>query len=229
MSRRWTQLASDLWVVRRPLPLRFVGDIGSRMTVIDLGGELLLHSPVRLDDDLQLELDDRGEVRWIVAPSLQHHLFVVPYLEAYPRAVSCAAPGLSQKRPELRVDFTLGEEGHPDWVGRVWTHLFAGAPTLQEVVFLHRASHTLIVCDLAFNVRSEVRNEARLFHRLVGAADRFGPHRLIRAGIRDKAAARASRDHILEWNFDRVVVSHGEVLETGGRAAWEAAFAFLGP
>jgi len=32
---------------------------------------------------------------------------------------------------------------------------------------------------------------------------------------------------VLDWDFDRVVVSHGDVLETGGRERFAAAFAFL--
>jgi len=103
-----------------------------------------------------------------------------------------------------------------------------GAPKMNEIAFLHRATHTLILADLAFNVRSEIRDEASLFHRLVGATDRFGPHRLIRWGVRDRKAAKNSMGEILQWNFDRVVVSHGEVLETGGRQAMRSAFAFLG-
>jgi hypothetical protein len=30
---------------------------------------------------------------------------------------------------------------------------------------------------------------------------------------------------MLAWDFDRIVVSHGDVLERGGKAAFEAAFA----
>jgi hypothetical protein len=45
--------------------------------------------------------------------------------------------------------------------------------------------------------------------------------------FRDKQAARRSVAAILEWDFDRVVVSHGQVLETGGHEQFRAAFAWL--
>ena len=46
-------LDADLWVATRPLPL-WVGDVGTRMTVLRLGGgNLLLHSPVSLDPALR--------------------------------------------------------------------------------------------------------------------------------------------------------------------------------
>jgi hypothetical protein len=38
---------------------------------------------------------------------------------------------------------------------------------------------------------------------------------------------RASLDRILAWDFDRVTVAHGEILETGGHAALRTSFAWL--
>ncbi len=65
----------------------------------------------------------------------------------------------------------------------------------------------------------------RTFMRLNQAWDRFGASRMMRSMIRDKAALRASLDRVLEWDFDRVIVTHGEVLESGGRDALRDAFA----
>jgi hypothetical protein len=42
--------------------------------------------------------------------------------------------------------------------------------------------------------------------------------------VRDPEALRSSCDRILSWGFDRVTVAHGEVLESGGREAFENAF-----
>ena len=54
------------------------------------------------------------------------------------------------------------------------------------------------------------------------------PHRIVRLAIRDRAAARTSVQRILQWDFDRIVVTHGDVLENGGHQRFAAAFAFLG-
>lgn len=45
--------------------------------------------------------------------------------------------------------------------------------------------------------------------------------------IRDRPAARQSFERILAWDFDRVVIAHGEVLETGGPAALRAGYDWL--
>jgi hypothetical protein len=44
---------------------------------------------------------------------------------------------------------------------------------------------------------------------------------------RDRKAAKASLEHILAWDFDRVTVTHGEVLESGGKDALRAGYAWL--
>jgi hypothetical protein len=220
-------LASNLWVAARPLKL-IVGDVGTRMTVIRLAdGSLFLHSPVRLDTATRAALDSIGTVRWVVAPSKVHHFFVGEYLAAYPDARAYGAPGLPEKRKDLRFEAVLSDEAPDAWRGEIDQHLFRGNPSMSEVVFFHRASRTLLLTDLAFNVAADKTAGARIFYWLVGAAGRFGPHRLVRTMIRDHVAARASVARILEWDFDRVIVTHGDVLESGGRQRFAAAFAFL--
>jgi hypothetical protein len=221
------QLAEDLWVATRPLPIA-VGDIGARMTVIRLPDRtLMLHSPVELDAALKHALDELGTVRWIVGPNRAHHLFLAGCVKAFPAALLCGAPGLPDKRRDLRFHHSLGGPPPDGWPQEVALEPIDGAPFMNEVAFLHRPSRTLVLTDLVFNVRSGGPNRARVFHRLVGATGRFGPHRLIRLGIRDRAAARRSLDRILAWDFDRIVMSHGEVVPAGGRELLASAFSFL--
>ena len=221
------QLDEDLCVASRPLRL-WVGDVGTRMTVIRLReGSLLLHSPVSLDPALREALDRIGPVRWVVGPSKVHHLFLADYVRAYPSAALCGAPGLAEKRRDLRFQRVLDAMPVAEWGDQVLHHLFAGAPAVNEFVFLHKRSRTLLLTDLAFNVQPGDRNRARIFHWLVGATGRFGPHRILRAAIRDREAARGSLATILAWDFDRVIVAHGDVLEHGGREALRAGFAYL--
>jgi hypothetical protein len=220
-------LTPNLWVADRPLRLA-VGDIGTRMTVIRLAdGGLFLHSPVRLDAATREALDDLGPVRAAVAPSKVHHFFVGDYLTAYPEARVYGAPGLARKRRDLKFHGVLSDQAAPEWHGEIAQHLFRGAPYLNEVVFFHLPTRTLLLTDLAFNVPAGKTSGARLFYWVVGAAGHFGPHRLVRLLIRDRRAARESVDVILRWDFDRVIVTHGDVLETGGREQFAAAFALI--
>jgi hypothetical protein len=220
-------LAADLWVARRPLPIA-VGDVGARMTVLRLPDRsLMLHSPVQLDATLSQALRELGAVKWLVGPSKVHHLFLGEYVKAFPDAALCGAPGLAEKRRDLAFQHVLAPRPPPSWPECVKLQLVEGAPLMNEVALLHAPSRTLVLTDLVFNVPREGPNRARLFHWLVGATGRFGPHRLVRFGIRDRAAARRALEGILAWDFDRVVMSHGEVVSTGGHRLVEQAFAFL--
>jgi len=222
-------LAPDLWVASRPLPIA-VGDVGCRMTVVRLAdGGLWLHSPVAIDAALRDAVAALGPVRFLVAPNKVHSLFFEAAAAAWPDALRFGAPGLAEKRPQLAFHATLGDDAPPEWRGQIDQRVVRGAPVMNEVAFLHRASRTLVLTDLAFNVPAGRTSGARLFYWLVGAAGRFGPHRVVRLGMRDRRAVRRSVDAILAWDFDRVVVSHGEVLASGGRAAMARAFAFLPP
>jgi hypothetical protein len=223
-----TALAPNLWIATRPLSLA-VGDVGARMTVVRLpDGGLFVHSPVRLDAETRAALDTLGSVRYVVAPSRVHHLFVGDYATAYPTARLFAAPGLAEKRTDLRFDGVLSDDAPSEWRGLIDQHLFRGAPYINEVAFFHRASRTLILTDLAFNITRPARGRVRLFFALIGAVGHLGPHRLTRLLIRDRTAAKASVQRILTWDFDRVIVAHGDVLERGGAPRLIEGFAFLG-
>lgn len=65
----------------------------------------------------------------------------------------------------------------------------------------------------------------RWYWRLSGVWRHFGPTQLVRfVLLRDAALVRAFVARVLAWEFDRVVVAHGDVVERGGRAVFEAAF-----
>lgn len=221
------QLTRDLWVTERPL--RFAGvEVGARMTVIRLGsGELFLHSPVALDPELRKQLDALGPARFAVAPNRFHHLFIGDYAVAYPEAELFAAPGVETKRRDLRFDAVLSDKAPAAWDGQIDQLVFRGFPLPNEVVFFHAASQTLIAADLAFNIQADSPRLTRLGFRALGGYGRLGPTWLERLLIRDRGAARASLARILEWDFERVIVAHGQVVEGGGREALRAGYAWL--
>jgi hypothetical protein len=220
-------LAQDLWIADRPQ--RFYGlEVGTRMTVIRLAdGSLLLHSPVALDTELRRELDALGPVRYAVAPNRVHHLYAGKVAEAYPGARLWVGPGLEKKRPDLVFEGILGDEAPAEWKGQVDQTFFRGRPYENEVVFFHRASRTLILCDLAFNFGPRAAAPTRLLMRLLRSYGRFGPSMLDPLLIRDRVAARQSLTRILGWDFDRGVVAHGDVLESGGGEALREGYAWL--
>lgn len=221
------KLAGNLWVVERPQAFYGV-EVGTRMTVIRLADQsLLLHSPVVLDAPLRRELDALGTVRFAVAPNRVHHLYAGMVAKSYPQARLWIAPGLAQKRPDLVFVDVLGDLAPAEWRDEVEQVLFRGRPYENEVVFFHRASRTLLICDICFNFGPRTPPLTRFLVRLIGGYGRFGPSKLDPLLIRDRKAARQSLEKILAWDFDRVVVAHGEILETGGHEGLRRGYGWL--
>ena len=103
---------------------------------------------------------------------------------------------------------------------------FEGTRKLCENLFFHRATRTLIVTDLVFNMQNEVTGGMKIFFKLNRVYKRFGPSRIFRYFFVDepKVAAESLRE-LMHWDFDRVIMSHGEILNTGGKTAIQRGFA----
>jgi hypothetical protein len=68
-----------------------------------------------------------------------------------------------------------------------------------------------------------------LFLRATGTYGRAAQSRVWRILTRDRAAAGQSVARILDYDFDRVVMAHGDVIERGGKDAVARAVAWLLP
>ena len=220
-------LAENLWVVERAQTFYSL-PVGTRMTVIRLSGErLLLHSPVVLDQQLREQLDSLGRVSFVVAPNRVHHLYAGEVASAYPEARLWLAPGLARKRPDLVFEAVLTDEAPAEWRGEVDQVFFRGRPYENEVTFFHRASRTLVLCDLAFNFGPRTATPTRILMKLIRSYGRLAPSKLDPLLIRDRVAARESLERILSWDFDRIIVSHGDVQEAGGRETLRKGYSWL--
>lgn len=220
-------LAADLWVA--DAPLRFLGlEIGARMTVVRLPeSRLLLHSPIAPTPELVRAVADLGRVAFLVAPNRFHHLFVGEWQREFPDARVHVAPGLETKRADLAVAGVLGDEPEPGWAATLDQALLRGWPLVNEVVFFHRPSATLVASDLAFNLGPRSAAPTRLAFRLLGGYGRLGPTLVERLLVRDRTAFARALARILAWPFERVIVAHGEICERGGKEALARGYAWI--
>lgn len=200
---------------------RFFGlEIGARMTILEVDGGLLVHSPLAVPMDALASL---GTPRWVLAPNKFHHLYVGPWMER--GCEGWAAPGLAAKRPDLTFhgEVTPGSEPFgPD------LQLFPLScfPFTNEVVVLHRPSRTLVVTDLVFNLAPTAPWLTRAAMRCACGYPGCRTTALEQLFMRREAARRDLRT-LLALDFDRLILSHGEVIETGGRDALKQAFNWL--
>ena len=227
---RIRELSPGLVAIDHPLRLPGGLELGTRCCLIRLAsGGVLIHTPGPLSDAVRRAIDSLGPVRALVAPNLLHHFFLAENVAAFPQARVFAAPGLREKlENKVRVDETLADKPPELWAADLDQVQVGGCPSLGETVFLHRASRTLLCLDLVFNVNTSQNWMTRLFMRINGAYGSFGPSRLFRYVVmKDRRALRASLDRILAWDFDRVTLAHGEILEHGGHREIQRGFAWL--
>jgi hypothetical protein len=221
-------IAPELWLVETPLRFRGI-EVGRRMTVVRLAsGSLLIHSPAPLTAELREALAQLGEVRFVVPASSMHgHLFMEEYQAAYPAAELFSAPGLDRKRKDLAFSGLLGSAPDPAWSHDLDQAAVLGHRFVTEIAFLHRPSGTLIVGDLCFRIGESAPRPMRAVAKATGAYDQARPTPMFRLGLRNRIAARRSIDRVLSWDFDRIILGHGEPIDTGGPSALRDAYAWL--
>jgi hypothetical protein len=190
------------------------------MTVVRLrNGELWIHSPVQFEQSLAKELRTLGAPWHFVAPSVFHDLYWKEWFANFRDAIFYRAPGLKENPREFRFNRTLDPDIREVWENELPKFLIRGMPKINEFVFLHAATRTLIVTDLVFNFDVAQQNLfGRLFLKLNGIYGRVGCSRLFRHFIKDRAAFRQSIAEILALDFDRLVLSHGANVDTNGKA-----------
>lgn len=203
-------------------PQRFFGlEVGARMTVLETDRGLLVHSPIAVPPALVAPL---GDLRWVLSPNKLHHLHAGGWLAA--GIEGWAAPGLPEKRPDLRYAGVLDSDYSPFGpdIGVLPLTCF---PFANEVVLLHRPSRTLVVTDLVFHFTSAAPWRTRLGMALLRGYPGCCSTLIERVGFH-RPTARREIAALLALDFDRLVMSHGEVIETGGREALRSAFGWLG-
>jgi hypothetical protein len=222
------QIAPNLWHMERGFKAAGL-PVSSRMTVVRFAdGRLWIHSPVRFGEDVAAQLRELGEVAWIVAPNRAHHLFARHAQRMFPQAALYGAPGLAAKRPDLAGLVELGDEAPPGWAADLDQAVVRGMPFVNEVVWFHRASGTLIMTDVLQCWCGDLDWKTSAYARLTGVRGHLDVPRTVRLVTRDKAAAAQSARRILAWPFTRVVTAHNSIVEQDAHAAVARAFRRFG-
>lgn len=232
-------LGPDLWMIDGPRIDMAAGvfkiPFPTRMIVARLpGGGLWVHSPIALSDDLRAVIDGLGAPRVLIAPNKIHYAAVQDWLEAYPGAQSWGVPGIGARAKAngiaVTIQHRLGDTPPPDWADTLDQTVIRGSRFMEEAVFFHRATGTLILTDLIENFAPARLGWAmRIMTRLAG---NLGPHgrapldlRLTFAGR--KALARPGLERMLGWPVRQITMAHGDPIFTDAPARLRAAFDWL--
>lgn len=190
--------------------------VNARMTIIRLRcGEVLVHSPCAFDDELTAQVAALGPVAAIIAPGNFHWLHVRSCQDAFPDATTYICPGVETRAKGIHFDAVLGDDAPATWAGELSQVALQGTRVMREVAFLHHASKTLILVDLVENVTAATPGTnawLRFLFRAIGMWNRPRPAPEYRFAWGDKARVREGLERILAWDFDRVILSHGDLI-----------------
>ncbi len=204
------KIDTNIWVHETEFKL-FGAEFGNRMTVLLLkNGTLLLHSPVKIEEELVKEIIKIGDVLYIVTPNNFHGLFAEDWMSQFPEAVHYSAKVGDLEKGNGRALSELISVVSEEEVRLI---KIEGAPKVNEYAILHRESGTLILTDMAFNIGSDVSMWTRIFFKLNGAFNSFGPTRLMKSMITNPEALCISMSEMLTYDFHRIIVSHGRIID----------------
>lgn len=218
------EIDKNIWVCEQPL--KFWGlEVGTRMTIIRLtNGELIVISPIKALETTIHQINELGNVTFIIAPNCYHHLFVLDFKSVYPNAKIWVAPGLESKRQDLPIDKVLsnGKVGNADEVEYLLVEGFKvfdlnGSSILNEIVFFHRESQTLILTDTAYHFDKSFSLKTQLAARLIRGYNRLTPSLLEKIATPEKEKVKHSIQKVFCWDFRRVIMAHGSIIENDAK------------
>ncbi|MEO7110163.1 MAG: DUF4336 domain-containing protein [Polyangiaceae bacterium] len=228
-------VAADLWIANGPHARISGVPFPTRMVVVRLhDGGLWVWSPIEPTVALFQEIDALGPVAHLVSPNKLHYAHIATWKRTYPSAVAWASPGVRDRAASQHIDVSfdrdLAESADDAWASSIDQVIFRGSRLVEEVVFFHRPTKTLIFADLIENFEADkLTFIERTLAKLGGVLDPDGKapgdFRLSFFGHRD--TARACVAQIRGWKPERIVMAHGRWYDRDAEVELQRAFRWL--
>lgn len=208
-------VATDIWLVDGPAVRCHGIPYPTRCTVVRLAdGDLWVHSPTLLSNELRTELQALGPVRYLIAVNWRHYMNTADWQGAYPHSVTYAPPDVaalaSRQATALQVDNVLGRTAPQAWAAQIDQMIVAGSRRHSEAAFLHRASSTLMLTNLIQNFEtSELPALLRPLIWLAGIDDSDGKMPPAMLMTYRKTILAESIEEMIGWGPQRLILAHG--------------------
>ncbi len=233
------QVGEDIWLVDGPIVQMSMYGVKlpfpTRMTIVKLSNdELWCHSPTELTPELKAQIDSLGPVRHLISPNKIHYTHINAWAKAYPDAIAWASPGVRERAAQQKIEVSfnadLGNDPPLHWKEDLDQLIFRGSRFMDEIVFFHRNSATLILTDLIENFElDKVGKRFGWLMKFVGITDPDGKTALdLRMTFWGrKEQSRSCLKRILQWNPEKVILAHGRWYENNGATELRRAFRWL--
>ena len=228
----FSEFAENIWIVDGPN----VRDMGfmftTRMTVVRLcDGSLWVDSPVTVPSETLSRITELGPVRYLVAATPRHVWRLSAGHTLFPDAQLWAPrPTLfTFNKDSLPFTRMLGDEPPQAWKNDFDQLTFKGNPLIEEVLFFHKSSRTVILDDLIqIHPRVKGKHFRNALFKLEGVESPHGGVGLdIRLTFIRRNLARQSLERLLSWEFDKLIIAHGPCIQKDAKAFVERAFRWL--
>lgn len=211
--------------------------VGNRASAIRLqDGRVLLLNPIKLEPSIQHKLEELGGV-YLLACDLGHHMYVADYLKIWPNAKTIGVPGLTGKRKDVDWNFIYSERNHKveDVLGfaeDMETVLFEGFITYC-IAWYHKPTKTLFQSDLLMNLPCYEQYDTSsaskgsgswAFAQVAHARSDWFRRLIWYIATVDYSLMRRDAKLVAEWDIERIVPCHGDVLDERGTDAWKEAY-----
>ncbi|KAJ7636971.1 hypothetical protein FB45DRAFT_452762 [Roridomyces roridus] len=224
------EVTSSITTFSKPFARYGFVPFGGRTTAIRLStGDVWVLASTPLTKDTKEAIDKMGPVKWIMAGDMVHYMYLAQFKEEYPEAKVIGVEKMKSEGVELAgaygVDAPDTKYGFEDEIRAVY---FSGFKN-KDVAWFHVESKTLVVADLMFNLpANEQYSKSKSNPRLpiFGSLTPWGGiHKHFVWGLgEDKAAMKRDAQTVLEWGPERIIMCHGDVIETDGTKAWATAY-----
>jgi hypothetical protein len=237
------QLTPNVTIISIPF-LRFgLLKVGMRTTIVKLpSGALAVFSPIAFTPSIKATLEKLGNnVEYLIAPDMEHHMFLGAWAAAYPKARLLGPEGMEVKEKDLTFSTIFTKNGlsvSPEFDAE-FEYIFAAQHPTKELVFLAKKDKAIILADFIFNLPSY----EQFSQSAKGQEADKGIFTKIFAGIMNtKGEATwqkrflwytmsAARENLNEsakiidgWEFDKIIVAHGDVIEGNGKEVFETVY-----
>lgn len=217
-------------------------------------GSLAVISPVALTPEVKARVAELGgDVAYLVAPDIEHHIFISDWAKEYPNAKLIGPKGLQEKREKAndekigkeKFDFIYTPENHQDnnvdadFAANFDVEYMDSHPN-KEIVLFYKPDRTVIEADLLFNLPcieqySRVPEADKHSHGIVNKifnglqsteGEAKGIKRLLWYGMSssDRPAFNKSVERIYSWDFVTIIPCHGETIVGNGKEVFGKIF-----
>jgi hypothetical protein len=176
------------------------------------GGALWVHSPCTPTDEVCAALDGLGEVRWIVVPNRFHHLEAPATAARYPNAVVVGPKSAESRNRQVHLAMGTDDPAYLRSTPELTCIQLRGVPFLDETVFFHAATGSLIAADLLCSACARDHWTWRMAARIWGRYEKVRTPPDVRMHTRASAAVAESIAQMRALPLSQILVAHADPI-----------------